>query len=124
MSASALFLLSCRVQALAGIVPDQFQNGEARCAMYQHLRLYETGIAQGGEREDGFFYRALVLGQTDCLCCLQRPAPHEDAKRAKTPLLVLREQLITPGNGVLHGLLARWHVSGPSTNEIQTLGTP
>src|SRR5579884_4428605 len=92
--------------------------------MCQHLRLYEAGINQGGKREDSFFCRNLALGYTDRLRRLQRPAPNEDAKGTKTPLLLLREQLITPGDGGLHGLLAHWQVSGTSTQEFQAMGKP
>src|SRR5258707_6829619 len=84
MPTLALLLLSCCMQPLEGIVPYNFQYGEAHDAMCQNIRLYEAGIDQGGKREDGFFH--LALGQTDRLSCLQRPASHEDAKGTETTL--------------------------------------
>src|SRR5258706_16407963 len=122
MPTLALLLLSCCMQPLEGIVPYNFQYGEAHDAMCQNIRLYEAGIDQGGKREDGFFH--LALGQTDRLSRLQRPASHEDAKGTETTLLFLREQLITPGDGVLHGLLACWQVSSAPAQEFQTMGKP
>src|SRR5207249_854549 len=85
-------------------------------------RLDEAGIHQGGQREDAFFRRNLVRGCAYRLRRLQRPASHEDAKGTKTVLLLLREQLITPGNGILHRLLACWQVSGTPAQERQTMG--
>ncbi len=114
MPAPALLFLSCLVQALQSIVSHQLQQAKAYCAPGCHLRLDEAGIHQGGQREDAFFRCTLVLGEAYRLRRLQRPAPREDTKGTKTALLLLREQLIAPGNRVLHRLLACWQVSRPA----------
>ena len=115
MPTPALLLLPGFVQPLQSIVPHQLQHAKAYCLTCRHLRLDEAGIHQGGEREDTFFRHNLVLGQAYRLRRLQRPASHKDAQRTKTALLFLREQLITPGNGALHRLLAWWQISRPAT---------
>src|SRR6266699_1225957 len=122
MPAPTLLLLPCCVQPLQSIVPHQLQHAKAYCLTGRYLRLDEAGIHQGGQCEDAFFRRNLTLGEAYRLRRLQRPASHEDAKGTKTALLFLREQLITPGNSVLHRLLACWQVSRPSTQECQTMG--
>ena len=114
MPTSALLLLSGCTQPVQGIVPNQLQHTKACCLGGRYLRLDEAGIDQSREREDRLFGRPLSLGEAYRLCCLQCPASHKDAQGTKTALLVFREQLITPGDGVLHRLLACWQVSRPA----------
>src|SRR2546421_12811022 len=114
MSAPILFRLACLKQTFQGILPNNFQHGEAYYASYWHLRLNKAGIYQGSKREDRLFRGHLSFGPANRLSRFERPTPYEDPQHAKTPLLFPREQFVTPGNSVLHRLLACWQVSCPT----------
>ena len=109
-------------QSLQGIFSNQLEHSEARRALSCYFYLDHAGIHQGGEREDHLFRSLLLLGPADCFRRLQRPAPHKNPERAKTLLLCLGEQVVAPGNGFFHGLLAGWQVSCPVTQDRQAMG--
>src|SRR5438105_3533412 len=91
-------------------------------ATNHHLCLDEACFHQCRKRQDDLSYRGLSLDPADRFCRFEWPTSHEDAKRTKTALLVLCKQLIAPGNGTLHRLLAFWQVSGSPAQERQTMG--
>src|SRR6266700_6201686 len=90
-------------------------------ATNHHLCLYEAGVHKCREGQDDLSCRGPSFDPADRFCCFECPTSHEDAKRTKTALLVLCKQLIAPGNGTLHRLLAFWQVSGSPAQERQTM---
>ena len=102
---------------MQSVVSNQLEHSEAHRAVHRYVYLHQAGIYQGGEREDDLFRRLFLLGPADCLRGLQRPAPHKSPERAETLLLRLGEQVVAPGNGFFHGLLARWQVSCTMTQD-------
>src|SRR2546421_1658582 len=122
--APTLLLLPCLVQPGQGILSNQLQHGKGYDASGHDLRPDETGIDQRGQGEERLLGGRLFLRPADCLRSLQRPASYEDAEGTKTALLLLREKLITPGNSVLHTLLAYRQVSGTATQKRQTMSKP
>jgi len=124
MAASAGLLLARRVQPLQRKLAQHLQHAEARAALGGPFHLHQAGIYQRRQRQEWLVGRRFTLGPADRLRCLQRPAAHKDAQRAKTLALGRGEQLVAPGNRVPHGLLARGEIARSAAQKRQPDGQP
>src|SRR5260370_6183686 len=107
-----LFLFPCCSQAFYRILANHFEHAIARQAIFRALHLQEASIDDGGDnlqplmRSDGFLF------PTNSLSCRQRAASHKHAQCTETALFCGSEQVVAPGNRIMHGTLALWQVPG------------
>ncbi len=96
-----LLLLAGRRQSLQPVLADGFEHGEAWLAVRLLLLDQQAAVRRGGEAVQRRRPGAVPLTR-DGLRRLHGPAASEDRQPAEERLLVRREQVVAPGDGLSH----------------------
>ena len=107
--------LTARCQLFQPIFAHRLQHSEAALAPRTILRPQQTHVRKLGNTVENPETLAHGLGR------LQREAADEDGQAPKQDLLVCRQQIVAPGNGVAHRPLARRHIPRPAGEQRQPL---
>ena len=110
VAAAHLVQLTGRVKSFQPELTHGLQHREARLPVHCLHPLQEALVDQGGDSVEGIDAK-LTARVGDRLRRLEGASADEDGQAPKEPLLRRGEQIVTPGDGVAHRLLAGRKIS-------------